>query len=268
MQFEIPKTVSKIHEQALAAYLARTQNLSQDAWPHLFQAINLLDNAQIITDDSGQTFRQAYDKYVGQPFANEFIDQLLATGDVTKESPVLTAVFARQIQPTIAKVGLLQRDVPESWLFLTYCVYWWQSFARGYAFEVEIMRDLSASNIEFQMHDIRSRVERYSPADLIVLKLRGDIKTSTYFLKWDKQGRLPNDFYITRLFEKGQERTLVVFQKPFAWEVIEGGETVPGTLENILFLLPTPIHIEQHGIMLIVVDYKTWKQMVRRKQAK
>lgn len=146
-------------------------------------------------------------------------------------------------------------------------IYWWQSFSRGYTFELFIMRDLLAGGIEFQMHDIRQPAERYSPADLIVLALLGDIKTSIYFLQEPSANKLPNDFYITRLYEKGRKRTLVVFQKPAAWEVIEGGVTEPGTLGTILELLPTPIEIERRGIMLIVVEYETWKQMVRQKQS-
>ena len=163
--------------------------------------------------------------------------------------------------------GLLTRAAPFSVLLQGYCLYWWQSFSRGYAFEVYIMRDLKAANIEFQMHDIRRQIGRLSPADLIVLDLLGDIKTSVYFLQWQSRGELPNDFYITRLYEKGRERTLVVFQKPHAWDVINGGNTIPGTLEAILDLLPTPIEIEQRGIMLVVVDYEAWKQMVRKKQS-
>jgi hypothetical protein len=41
----------------------------------------------------------------------------------------------------------------------------------------------------------------------------------------------------------------------------------PGTLETILDLLPTPIKIKLRGIILIVVDYETWKDMVRQKQS-
>jgi muramoyltetrapeptide carboxypeptidase LdcA involved in peptidoglycan recycling len=77
---------------------------------------------------------------------------------------------------------------------------------------------------------------------------------------------MSNDFYITRLYEKGRERTLVVFQKPDAWDTLEGGTTIPGTLETILDLLPTPVQIKLHDIILIVVDYETWKQMVHQKQ--
>jgi hypothetical protein len=102
--------------------------------------------------------------------------------------------------------------------------------------------------------DLRNRLERLSPADLMVLGLWGDIKTSTYFLQWPSETQLPNDFYITRLYEKGRERTLVVFQKPPAWKLIGGKTAVPGTLADILNLLPTPVQLEQRGIMLIVVD--------------
>lgn len=65
--------------------------------------------------------------------------------------------------------------------------------------------------------------------------------------------------------EEGQ--ALVVFQKPSAWDAIDGGLTTLGTLTTILNLLPSPVQIEQHGILLIVVEYETWKRLVRQKQA-
>lgn len=267
MKFEIPHTFTKQHGQALASYLSNG-NLSSAAWKQLYEAINLLSDARVMTDDGSYTFRQIYNQQIDQKFAREYLKQLLDIGDVIKDSPRLTASYARQIKPILEQAELLQRSVPESWLLLTYCIYWWQSFARGYAFEVEIWRDLSLSGVEFHMHDILSQVERYSPADLVVLDLMGDIKTSTYFLQADDSGQLPNDFYITRLYDQGRELTLVVFQKPLAWEAIDGGETTVGEVENVSALLPNPVQLEQHGIMLIVVEYETWKQLVRRKQAK
>ena len=110
------------------------------------------------------------------------------------ESPKITASFARQIRPTLQKEGFLRRDEPYGVILQCYCLYWWQSFARGYAFEVTIMRDLIASGIEIQMHDIRDRLARLSPADLVVLDLLGNIKSSIYFLQ--EQSYLPNDFYL------------------------------------------------------------------------
>ena len=51
-----------------------------------------------------------------------------------------------------------------------------------------------------------------------------------------------------------------------SWNNLNGGLTVPGTLETILELLPSPIQIEQRDTILIVVEYETWKQMVLWKQ--
>lgn len=108
----------------------------------------------------------------------------METEDLSVEGSRLAAQYARQIRPVLQSAGLLKRDVPYSVLLQGYCLYWWQSFARGYAFEVTIMRDLFADGIDFKMHDVRSKVERFSPADLTVLDLLGDIKTSIYFLQW------------------------------------------------------------------------------------
>lgn len=223
-----------------------------------------MDKAQVITLRGKRTFRQVYEREIDLRLADPYIEQLLALSDVVTDSPALTAAFARQIRPALERAGLVHRAVPESWLLLAYCVYWWQSFARGYAFEVEIARDLQASGVEFHMHNIRHRAERLSPADLVVLDLLGDIKTSTYFLQVET-GALPNDFYITRLVEAGRRRTLVVFQKSSAWERING-DTVDGTLTEVMALLPQPVRLRRGGWELIVVEYEVWKQKVLQVQ--
>jgi hypothetical protein len=267
LEIILPAGFNQQHYDALLAYLKSDQYLDPTVWRHLFQGVDLLNEAHVVTQDVSRTFRQVYDQLIDRPFADQFIAQLLATKDISKESPGLTAQFARQIKPILQEAGLLHRDAPLSILLQGFCLYWWQSFARGYAFEVFIMRDLEESGIAYQMHDLRRRVERYSPADLIVQGLLGDIKTSVYLLQWQFKGQLPNDFYISRLYAQGQERTIVVFQKPLAWDAIDGGLTVPGTLDSLTDLLPTPVQIEVRGIMLIVVEYETWKQKVRHKQA-
>jgi len=266
LQIIIPDEFTQEHQDALMAYLIDNRGLNTAVWQQLYKGIDILDKALVVASNATRTFRQAYDEFIGQPFASQYIEQLLATRDVIAESPKITASFAREIRPTLEEAGLLKPRVTDVVLFQGYCLYWWQSFARGYAFEVFIMRDMQAAGIEFEMHDIRSQADRYSSADLVVQDLLGDIKTSIYFLQWQWQGQLRNDFYITRLYEKRRERTLVVFQKPDAWNVIDGGDTAPGTLESILDLLPTPVEIKLRGIILIVVDYEMWKQMVRQKQ--
>jgi hypothetical protein len=39
-------------------------------------------------------------------------------------------------------------------------LYWWQMFARGYAFEIAIYRDLTASGIAHTAHGLRDRQAR------------------------------------------------------------------------------------------------------------
>jgi hypothetical protein len=39
---------------------------------------------------------------------------------------------------SLRKVGLVQQGVPDSQVLLAYILHWWESFAAGYAFEVEI----------------------------------------------------------------------------------------------------------------------------------
>lgn len=266
LQIILPSEFGQQHYDALIAYLVDSRKLTTAVWRYLFAGINLLDNAQVKTATTTQTFRQIYNQHIDRPFANQYIRQLLETNDVMAESPDLAARHARQIKPILEETGCLRREMPLTILLQGYCLYWWQSFARGYAFELFIMRDLRAEKIDFQMHNMQDPRERYSPADLVVLNMLGDIKTSTYFLQAPLSGELTNDFYITRLYKKGQERTIVVFQKPAAWDMINGGPTQPGSLETILDLLPNAVAITQRGIMLIVVDYGTWKLLVRRQQ--
>ena len=199
LEIVLPDIFTQEHERVLTIYLSDDRRLDTSSRQMLFEAINLLSQAEAKSDISSSTFRQIYDKYVDQSFADSYFEKLLALTDVSTQSPALTAEFARQIAPQLEQASLLVQDVPQSYLLFAYCVYWWQSFARGYAFEVEIMRDLEASQVDFTMHDLLSSGERYSPADLIVLDLLGDIKTSTYFLQLQPSGPLANDFYITRL---------------------------------------------------------------------
>lgn len=265
-QIILPDTFTQEHERVLTRYLSDDRQLDTAARQQLYEAIDLLSQVEVQSDTTSSTFRQIYDLYIDHPFADAYFEQLLALTDVPTQSPALTADFARQIAPALEQAGLLTRDVPQSYLLFAYCVYWWQSFARGYAFEVEIMRDLEVSQVDFTMHDLLRPGERYSQADLIVLDLLGDIKTSTYFLQLQPSGPLANDFYITRLYDKGRIRTLVVFQKPHAWQRIGGQETVQGDLNNVLNLLPQPVQLEQPELTLIVIEYEHWKDMVRRVQ--
>jgi hypothetical protein len=258
--FHLPADLTEAHKAAVLTYLYDDRRLNHSRWRLLYQAIDLLDEARVITPRGEHTFRQVYAREIDLRLADLYIEQLLALSDVVDDSPALTATFARQIKPALEQADLVHREATESWLLLAYCVYWWQSFARGYTFEVEIIRDLQAAGVEFHAHDIRQRSERFSPADLVVLGLLGDMKTSTYFLQVEI-GDLSNDFYITRLVEAGHPRTLVVFQKSPAWEKIDG-DTVDGDITEVMALLPRPVRLRRDDRELVVVEYKVWKRKV------
>jgi hypothetical protein len=109
---------------------------------------------------------------------------------------------ARQlVQDLNQTAGFDRRDVACQ-LLLVYCLFWWHAFARGSLFEVRIFRDLTASGIEFAGHDSTDRTARQSPYDLVVSGMRGDIKSSTYFLSAETLGRLQSDFWLFRFLRK------------------------------------------------------------------
>ncbi len=197
--------------------------------------------------------------------ATPYLRALLTLDDVSHQSPALAATYVRRVRAYLRQARLYDSSVPTTRLLENYCIYRWQSFARGYAFELEILRDLERAGIDFHAHDMLDPIERYAESDLIVLGLRGDIKTSTYFLQTQPFSGLRNDFYITSLYIAGQRRILVVFLKPSAWAKING-DTIPGTLDTIAALFPAAVKLQRGRVALIVIEYEKWKERILRKQ--
>jgi hypothetical protein len=261
-QIELPAAFDASHEQAVIDYLSDRLS-GREAWARAFAAFDILDQAALVTEQEAATIRQLYQQVVDQGLADTYINELLALGDVALESPALWARFARRIVQEVAQRGWRQTDVPASRLLLSYLLYWWGAFARGYALEAEIFRDLQQSGIQFTAHDLRSRQQRYSPSDLTVNGMAGDIKTSVYFVQ--AAAPLAHDFYIVRLSIGARTYTLVVMLQPPAWAQING-DTVAGDLETLVRQFPAPVSIQHRGHDLVVVDYKEWKRRILRQQ--
>jgi hypothetical protein len=262
IQIELPARFDASHERAVIDYL--TDRLAgREAWSRAFIAFDLLDEAVLVTEDGRTTFRQLYQQVVDQELADNYIDELLALADVRQDSPALWARFARRIVQEVTQRGWRRSDVSGARLLLSYLLYWWGAFARGYALEVEIFQDLQRSAIQFRAHDLRDRQQRFSPSDLTVDDMAGDIKTSIYFV----QAAVPlvHDFYIVRLSAGAQIYTLVVMLQPLAWEKING-DTVAGNLETVVQHFPAPVGIQHRGHDLIVLDYEEWKRRILRRQ--
>lgn len=227
-------------------------------------AMDLLRTA-LVSRRPGQqrTFASLYHSLVDLRYADSYISALLDSENPSQISMPLWAAIARRINQDLRASGFFDASVPDSRLLLSYLLYWWQQFARGYAFEVEIFQDLTASHLDFKAHDLRVRTERLSPVDLVMASFRGDVKTSTYFLAQQRHPDPAIDFYITRAWlPTSRVQTLVVFLKPAMWQEIDG-ETLQAMLTTLEQVLPHPGSVQIETQTVIVVDYEVWKEKIR-----
>lgn len=241
------------------------QSLTRVEWQQVLAGFDVLHEARAVSDSESLTFRQLYEIFVERPFADLYIDALLQLKAVSRDYHALRADFAHQIVQRLKQENLRQSGMPETNILLSYCLYFWESFAKGYAFEVEIYRDLTASGIVFQAHDIRDYQARLSAYDLRILDQYGDIKTSLYFLYTKRGRRLAHDFYVTRFYEGSRQRMLVVMLKSSAWEQING-DTVKTTLDEATKLFPAPALIQIENRPIVLIDYNVWKERVLKQQ--
>lgn len=252
------------HDAALSDYLRGAGRLTREQWQRLREGIDLLAQGTLTVQGREYTFTRFYEAFIDRQFAEAFLQALVATSDVTQDAPRLQAVTARQIVKWVQQQDFYQKGQPESRYLLIFCLYWWSAFAVGYAFEVEIFRDLRAEEIEFSAHDITKRNERLSPFDLTVLGLRGDVKYSTWFLTVENARLTGLDFFITRLYdENGIGWLRVVLLTPPAQEVIGAATTPTAPTEAALAL---PATVTANAMQLRLIGYEDWKTRVRFKQ--
>ncbi len=270
VEFLFPADLTARHREVIARYADDPMRLSAQDWPLLIAAFNLLRRAVVVVNvETSFTFARIYRQIVEERYAEHFINALYEMRNLPPESNILWAATARQVPNDLAKAGLYNPSQPDSHLLLFYCLYWWYAFAKGYAFEMEIIRDLMQSGLSVHFHDLRDRAARQSAFDVLIAGFKGDIKLSTYFLL-ETMIRAPNaDFYITRLWRPRQrERTLVVFLRNLTWQQIDG-ETLFAALAQLDALLPQPVRIAHRGGELVVVEYALWKDkmvLYQRKQ--
>ena len=141
LQIILPAHLTVEQEQLVIKYLLQgRQSLTRAEWRLVLRGFDILHQAQVVLDSETATFRQLYATHVERPFADSYIDTLLQLTDVGQEYNTLRARIARQIVGYLDKLHLWQTGVSGSNTFLSYCLYFWEAFALGYAFEVEIFR--------------------------------------------------------------------------------------------------------------------------------
>ncbi len=262
----LPAEFQDIHRQAALEWVVRGHRFGQREWRTAIRAFDLLKEAAIVTSQGVLPFSAIYFHHIEEPYADRFIRLLLAADDVTRAGVEGWAEIAGRIPGTLREAGLLPTQQPAARLIVAYCLYWWYAFAYGYMFEIEVLRDLEQSGIEFSAHSLVSREDRLSRYDLEVLGFRGDIKRSLAFLQTARGRRLPLAFYIMRLTQAGQERTLVVMMRQPMWDAIDG-DTILTTLEQLAETLPAAARLYIGDVEAIVADYQLWKRLVHRRQA-
>ena len=173
---QLPKAYTQEHQQLTLKYLAEGRRvLSSAEWKKLLTGFDVLHKASIITPTERMTFAEWYERQIDRVFAEPFIAALLRLENVAREQEALCARFAREIVQTWTASELRQQERSVGNVLMAYCLYFWESFATGYAFEVEIYRDLRKEGIAFVAHDIRNRLARFSAYDLKVLNFGGDV---------------------------------------------------------------------------------------------
>lgn len=268
MNIQLPSAYRLAHEQVTLRYLRLGRlALTFTEWQLLFAGFDLLHRAVVEANQTTTTFRALYQTHVDARFADPYIHELLQLANIAQQQDALRAHYARQILQHLQQAALYDPTVPTSNLLVAYCLYFWESFAMGYAFEVEIFRDLHAAGIDFTAHDIRDRQARRSAYDLVVLKLFGDIKNTLYFLQVERSRRLQHDFYVTRFYEGQRRYTLIVMLQLAAWETIDG-DTIKGLLQEATRRFPHPVQVEFASGTVVIVDYAVWKAKILRQQGK
>ncbi len=268
MDIQLTPQLTAAHQSLIVRYIEQPGALSAKEWREVLHAFDLLRVSIVRYEQETLTFGAFYERQVDTPFADRFLRELMAQKEVEAVAGQLTSAYSREIRQKLGTIGLRPPMTPPMRLLLTYCLYWWASFAKGYALEVAVFRDLEQSGIRFQAHDLLDRQARYTPSDLIVSGEEGDIKASAYFLYVARSFPLQCGFYILRVFDsqRGRWHRLVLLKRA-VWDAIDG-ETRFRPLEAALSSSSTPLETDIFGEAVVVVDYILWKEHILRHQQK
>jgi len=266
VQINLPFSFRDEHRRATLKYLAERKAMSRADWFIAFEAFALLRQAKACLGSRVQTFLEIYNDVVENKYSDDFIKRLLQASDIPQEAARLRKDIAKKVLRELTELGWFGPHTKDSRFLLAYCLFWWYSFTKGYAFEIEIFTDLKRTGVTFNAHNLLVREERFSKFNLFILGFCGDIKTSTYFLFLRQQASAAADFYITRLFSRKRRWMLVTFLKEMMWNVING-ETQFCRFDELPDVLPQPGKIQVGELTFIVVDYDVWKRKVIEKQS-
>jgi hypothetical protein len=250
-------------QQAMLRYLAGPQALSRAEWQDALAGFDVVRSSMVRSPARSETFAEFYRRRVDEPFGTALIEALLSLDHPEEQGIPTLAEFNRRVRAHLTDLGLVTTAPEPVRLLLSFCAYWWASFAKGYLQEIIVFDDLRRSGVQFQAHDLRHPRSRYSPVDLFVNGRTGDVKTPLYFLQTARGFPPRHEFYIAQVYDPWQRVMVrVVLLTMEAWKEING-EPQPATLEEAASRLPGPLAMVVRSETFIVVDYKLWKERVR-----
>ena len=85
----------------------------------------------------------------------------------------------RKIVAWLSTNGISARLILDADILIVYCLYWWASFARGYLFEQEIIRDLTKKGIRFNAHQSEPDTMSFEAFDEGIQRLAQEVITET-----------------------------------------------------------------------------------------
>lgn len=265
-QIVFPTMLTELHQQLMVRYSRLPRAITRAEWVQALEAFDMLHTGRITQGRSSRTFQRFYQDAIDTVHATLFLEELLKTSNVETDGSSLITSYWQKIASELNAQGITAESM-EGCVLIAYCLYWWQSFGKGYIREIAIFRDLEQSGILYEAHDLRDPIQRRSVYDLTVLNQRGDIKTSTYFLHSARMFPLRCAFYIIRLFDTKNNRWLdIVMLKRDAWDKLNG-EPIASDWSTVSSVLPAAAQVEIRGESLVVVLYTEWKERVLSRQS-
>ena len=265
-QIILPIRLTPTHLAVVLQYFEAANQLGAKDWQLALAAFDMLGNATLVSEGKPKTFRQYYESTVERRYAETFLTALLDADVPATIGPALQQQIATEMLAQLEQDGLYHEDIADSEYLAAYCMYWWTSFARGYRFEIAILRELETAGIAFAAHNLLVRAERLAPYDLVVNRWLGDIKHTTYFLFAARSFPLRCDFYLTQLYDTNQRRYQpIVLLTEAAWHDLNG-PVIAASLATAAVLFPEPVQIVFENQTFIVVTFERWKEHVRRRQ--
>ena len=265
MEITLKTPLAASEQRALIRYLTVGPGmLSRDEWQIIWKVTDQLRDAQVEWEDRTYTFAEFYTAFVDKVYADDFLNMLWDSGNIEQFGRQRQFEITATIRRTFIERGWYGSHQANSRWLLAFVLYWWSSFATGYTFEVNVLKDLVASRLVESTRDPRQRMQRYSPADIVLGGLRGDIKSSTSFFFFARSYPLRHDFYITRLYDTSARQYRCVVIMPIAsWRRING-EIDATTFPHLLESLPGPAQFTFREETLVVIAYDDWKRKMRQ----